>query len=64
MTMRMMMLFSTGCWLVNNILSGSIGGAALELVIAIANATTILRIVFAHGKAGAEIKKASVVSVD
>jgi hypothetical protein len=37
LTMRMMMLFSTGCWLVNNILSGSIGGVALESVIAIAN---------------------------
>ena len=43
--MRLMMLLSTGCWLANNILSGSIGGVALESVIAIANATTILRMV-------------------
>jgi hypothetical protein len=42
-----MLLFSTGCWLANNILSGSIGGVALESVIAIANVTTILRILFA-----------------
>jgi hypothetical protein len=44
LAMRLMMLFSTGCWLVNNFLSGSIGGAALESVIAVTNATTILRI--------------------
>jgi hypothetical protein len=42
--MRLMMLFSTGCWLANNILSGSIGGAALEAVIAVANAATIFRV--------------------
>jgi len=52
LAMRLMMLFSTGCWLVNNILSQSIGGAALESVIAIANATTIVRIFFVQKKGG------------
>ena len=47
LAMRVMMLFSTGCWLANNILSGSIGGVALESVIAVANMATILRILFA-----------------
>jgi hypothetical protein len=39
--MRLIMLLGTGCWLVNNILSGSIGGTALELVILITNLRTI-----------------------
>lgn len=39
--MRLTMLVGTGCWLVNNILSGSIGGTALELVILITNLRTI-----------------------
>jgi len=52
LAMRLMMLFSTGCWLANNILSGSIGGAALESVIAIANATTILRVFCVKKKDG------------
>jgi hypothetical protein len=46
--LRLMMLFGTGCWLVNNILSESIGGTALESVIAVANVITILRICFGH----------------
>lgn len=39
--MRLTMLLGTGCWLVNNILSGSIGGTALELVILVTNLRTI-----------------------
>ena len=39
--MRLTMLLGTGCWLVNNILSGSIGGTALELVILATNLRTI-----------------------
>jgi len=39
--MRLVMLLGTGCWLVNNILSGSIGGTALELVILVTNLRTI-----------------------
>ena len=49
--LRLMMLFGTGCWLANNFLSGSIGGTALEAVIAIANATTILRLFRGQRKA-------------
>ncbi len=39
--MRLTMLLGTGCWLANNILSGSIGGTALELVILATNLRTI-----------------------
>jgi hypothetical protein len=39
--MRLTMLLGTACWLVNNILSGSIGGSALELVILATNLRTI-----------------------
>ena len=39
--MRLTMLVGTGCWLANNILSGSIGGTALELVILATNLRTI-----------------------
>lgn len=39
--MRLTMLLGTGCWLLNNILSGSIGGTALELVILFTNLRTI-----------------------
>ena len=40
-TMRLMMLTATFLWLANNILSGSIGGTALETCIALSNAYTI-----------------------
>jgi hypothetical protein len=39
--MRLTMLLGTGCWLANNIQSGSIGGTALELVILATNLRTI-----------------------
>ena len=39
--MRLGMLVGTSLWIANNILSGSIGGTALEIVIAIANMYTI-----------------------
>ena len=41
--MRLLMLCGTLLWVGNNILSGSIGGTALEVVIAIVNVTTIAR---------------------
>lgn len=41
--MRLAMLCGTLFWVANNIVSGSIGGTALEIVIAIVNVTTILR---------------------
>lgn len=42
--MRLVLLASTLLWLANNIVSGSIGGTLLELVIAIVNTATMLRI--------------------
>lgn len=41
--MRLLMLVGTGLWLVNNIVSGSIGGTALEAVILTTNIWTIYR---------------------
>jgi len=41
--MRMVMLLGTSLWIVNNVLSGSIGGTALEVVIAITNTYTIYK---------------------
>lgn len=42
--MRLAMLLSTLLWLTNNLFSGSIGGTALETLIAIANTFTIIRL--------------------
>jgi uncharacterized membrane protein len=42
--MRLLLLLCTLCWLTNNILSLSIGGMLLEAGIALANATTIIRL--------------------
>jgi hypothetical protein len=41
--MRVAMLCGTGLWIVNNVIAGSIGGIALELVIAAVNILTIRR---------------------
>jgi hypothetical protein len=41
--MRLMMLVGNSCWIANNILSGSIGGSALEIVIFVINCYTIWR---------------------
>jgi len=41
--MRLVMLCGTCLWIANNIIAGSIGGTALEIVIALVNATTIWR---------------------
>lgn len=41
--MRLVLLICTLLWLINNILSGSIGGTVLETLIAITNLSTILR---------------------
>jgi len=43
-TMRVLMLTATFLWLANNILSGSIGGTALEVCIALSNIYTIWRL--------------------
>lgn len=42
--MRLLMLCGTGLWIANNFIVGSIGGTALELVIAAINLTTIVRL--------------------
>lgn len=41
--MRLVMLCGTGLWIANNVIAGSIGGTALELVIAVVNTVTIVR---------------------
>jgi len=42
--MRLLMLCGTLLWVANNIIAGSIGGTALEVVIACVNTVTILRL--------------------
>ncbi|RZL33576.1 MAG: YgjV family protein [Rubrivivax sp.] len=42
--MRLLMLCGTGLWVANNLIVGSIGGTALEIVIAAINLTTIVRL--------------------
>ncbi|MGQ3053951.1 MAG: YgjV family protein [Roseateles sp.] len=41
--MRLLMLCGTGLWIANNLIVGSIGGTALEIVIAAINLVTITR---------------------
>lgn len=43
--MRLLMLCGTGLWIANNLIAGSIGGTALEVVVAVVNLTTIARMV-------------------
>jgi hypothetical protein len=45
--MRLVLLVSTGCWLVTNVLAGSVGGTILESIIAAASVTTIVRMTLA-----------------
>jgi hypothetical protein len=56
--MRLMVLTSTCCWLVNNVLAGSIGGTVLETLIATASVTTIVRMSLA-ARADAETEGAA-----
>ena len=42
--MRQLLLCATLCWLINNVLSGSIGGTLLEACIAVVNGVTMLRL--------------------
>jgi hypothetical protein len=42
--MRLLMLCGTLLWIVNNVIAGSIGGTALEVVVAAVNISTILRL--------------------
>ncbi len=41
--MRALMLVGTLCWLVNNVIVGSVGGTVLEAAIAVTNGWTIWR---------------------
>ncbi|MEC5386071.1 YgjV family protein [Uliginosibacterium sp. H3] len=50
-TMRWTMFVATCLWLANNILSGSIGGTALEVCIALSNLYTIRRLYVARANA-------------
>lgn len=42
--MRLLMLCGTALWVANNLIAGSIGGTALELVVAAVNVRTIVRL--------------------
>lgn len=42
--MRLVMLCGTGLWIANNLIVGSIGGTALEVVVALVNLSTIVRL--------------------
>lgn len=42
--MRLLMLCGTGLWIANNLIAGSIGGTALEVVVAAVNLVTIARL--------------------
>ncbi len=46
--MRLLMLCGTGLWIANNVIAGSIGGTALEVVVAAVNLVTIIRLSRAH----------------
>lgn len=50
--MRVLVLVSTFLWLVNNVLSGSVGGTLLEALVATASVTTIVRMVREARRAG------------
>lgn len=41
--MRLLMLCGTGLWIANNLIAGSVGGTALELVVAAVNLSTVVR---------------------
>ena len=45
--MRLLMLCGTGLWIANNLIAGSIGGTALEVVVAAVNLATIARMLAA-----------------
>lgn len=48
LTMRLLMLMSSCCWLVNNLLMGSIGATLMEILFIGVNCTTILRLHFSE----------------
>jgi hypothetical protein len=48
--MRLLMLCGTSLWIANNVIAGSIGGTALEVVVAITNITTMVRMAQRRGQ--------------
>jgi hypothetical protein len=58
--MRVMYLLSTFFWLMNNILSGSVGGTVLECFILTANAITITRMLLTEYRARKRMAEAGV----
>jgi hypothetical protein len=62
--MRLVMLVCTFLWLANNILSGSIGGTLLEMVIGIVNISTIIRLFLApgNGAGSGAVRKSSLLT--
>jgi hypothetical protein len=56
--MRLVLLSSTGLWLLNNVLSRSIGGVVLETLIAAASLTTISRMIAAGREPAAKPEEA------
>jgi inner membrane protein len=58
--MRLLLLVSTGTWLANNLITGSVGGTLLESLIAAASLSTIVRLALAEraGGAGAGVEVA------
>ena len=46
--MRLVMLLGTGLWIANNLIAGSVGGTALEVVVAVTNITTMVRMAQRH----------------
>lgn len=45
-TMRLLVMFNSFCWIINNFLLGSIGGTLMELTFIIVNSVTILRMYY------------------
>lgn len=45
-TMRLLVMFNSFCWIINNFLLGSIGGTLMELTFIVINSVTILRMYY------------------
>ncbi|PSV21819.1 hypothetical protein C0W44_06315 [Photobacterium leiognathi subsp. mandapamensis] len=45
-TMRLLVMFNSFCWIINNFLLGSIGGTLMELTFIMVNSATILRMYY------------------
>jgi hypothetical protein len=58
--MRLVLLVSTACWLVNNVLAGSVGGTILESLVGAASLWTIVRLKLASRTAAAGQAEAGV----